>query len=533
MSNENEYAAANFTPIKIDEHSCNVNRKPDDIFFLNFFDDAIPRFDPQNGPHLVLNSKKNGESKIFQLNAWATETIMMPNSKKMSDEEYFTEFCKRKTIHVQSLIQQTFSKGFEFPIGVQRLAIPELIQGKDALVQFKSGTGKTQAFTFGMLYGFDINDQTLQYVFVTSTHEVANQIYVHAKSLLPDGAKILLCIGNKKTLDGGKTFGSGNEAPMRGGFKTISTSSFDEPKRNPRQEKEEFCNAQVIVCTIGKFHDYFCNRKWLSEDRYKYMKGICVDEFDRIIKTESRTNSVMSTEKQFEEIIEKIPATSQRVFFSATVTPQSLEIGFTYFRKQAFAGEPFIVLLDTEDYTLEGIKQFYVKASSFQQKADILMDLIKQLRISQAVIFANTTDTVIKIKKLLDSQPLLPTSCEIFHGRMLSEDRKRIMEDFLDNKFRVLISTDVTSRGIDVHRINVVINFDMPEVIETYIHRVGRSGRFGRKGVAISLIHCSDQNKDDEEYLKVIKINEISKSNKMVPLTSDMGGLAGGLGGLL
>lgn len=523
MDNELNFNAMEFTPVSVDKYNCNTNRSSLEIMRIASFEDTIPMYDPEIGAHLQIYSSESDTTKIVQLNNSSATTMLIPGSNKMEQNEYFEAFVEKKKEVVTHLIRQSYTKGYQEPIGIQKLAIPELIQRRDALVQFKSGTGKTHAFLFGCLWGYDPLDTTLQYVFITSTHEVATQIYLHAKHLLPEEAQICLCIGNKKTSDLNPKGGFKNDEnlPSRGGFRTISTSSFNEPKRTTRQEKEEFTSAQVVVCTMGKFHDYFCNKKWLPYDKYKYMKALCVDEFDRIVKSDTKTQSGMSTERQMEEIITKLPEEAQRVFFSATVTPESLEIAFSYFRKpNMMIGDPFIVLLDSEDYTLDGIKQYYVRTTTFQEKKDTLMDLIKQLYISQAIVFTNTIETAQHIKTMFNDQSL-PIPCEVFHGKMSSEERKEIHQKFLKNEIRILISTDVTARGLDVQSINVVINFDMPNVLTTYIHRVGRSGRFGRKGVAISFI-LSSMNKNDGEYAKIVEINECSKNSKMTELPGDL-----------
>lgn len=516
MSKELDISNIETMRISVDNYVCNVNRLSTNIARIDNFEDTIPMFSEDEGPYIQIYNGENEEKQNVPLTKDAYTSMLVVGAQNMTLQEYSREFVKLKKEFVIDLIKKTYSKDFQEPIGIQKLAIPELIQKRDALVQFKSGTGKTHAFLFGCLWGFDPNDVTLQYVFITSTHEVAMQIYSHAQSLLPESAKIYLCIGNRKSTE--TKISDGN---LKGGFRNVSTLSFGE-KRTLRQEREDFCKAQVIIGTIGKFHDYFCTRKWLNQDNYEYMKALCIDEFDRIIKSSSRNPNDVSTEKQVSEIIEKIPKNTQRVFFSATVPIEAFETAFSYFRNHTVEmGDPFIVLLDVEDSTLDGIKQYYVKTPSFQIKKQVLMDLIRQLYISQAIVFTNTIDTALQIKNLLTEQSL-PIPSEIFHGKMSSVERKQIYTRFINREIRILISTDVTSRGLDVQSINIVINFDMPENIETYIHRVGRSGRFGRKGVSISFIMTSCNSKKDGEYQKVISINERSKNSKMVELPEDL-----------
>ena len=500
-----------FIQVTINESNCNVNRDHEKINLLTDFSDTIPKYDQKNGLHLELHTKKISEPTIVPLNGYIASNMLIENSKKMENDEYFTTFVERKKEFVEkNIISQTFARGFERPSAVQTLTIPELIQGRDAMVQFKSGTGKTHAFLFGCLWGFDPNDEALQHIFVTSSHEVALQIYDQAKFLLPKNAKVVLCIGQKK------------DTNVSGGFKTpIGTSTLNVSEKSIKEQREETKKAQVIVCTLGKFHDLFLNKRWMNVE---YLKTFCVDEFDAIVASKSRSKSstIMTTEEQMAGIIKNIPASTQRIFFSATVSQQALQIAHSYFRKyDPKTEEPFIVLVDIEDYTLEGIRQYYVNCSSSSEKKDVLLDLLKQCRISQGIIFTNKIDMANEIKNFLDEQEV-PISSAVFHAGLPAIQRNKIHKDFLDNKTRLLISTDLTARGFDVQGINVVINFDMPDTLETYIHRVGRTGRYGRKGVAISLPLV---NSIKDETKKVAGINECSKNSQMVHLPNDLANL--------
>lgn len=499
-----------FNQITIGDRTCNVNRRLDnDIFLFHNFTDALPYYDEENGVHLKLSSDKSKTNVIAKLSNYVCNRILIENSRNMDDKEYYKMFTDIKTEFVKNcLIFKTFAKGYEIPSPVQVLTIPELIMGRDMLVQFKSGTGKTWAFLFGLLWSYDPSDKELQHVFITNSHEVAMQIYEQAIFILPKNTNVALCVGRKRDT---------------GGFRNpVGTSSLTIKPKTLREERDEIGRAQVIVCTVGKFYDVLCNRRWIRTT--KYLKTLCVDEFDNIIisKFRQRSSHIMSTEEQISAIIKEIPHDTQRVFFSATVTKEALEIAHGYFRKYSPSiGEPFIVLLDIDDYTLEGIRQYYVECPSTNYKREVLLDLLKQCRIAQGIIFANKIKTAIDIKRFLDNQTV-PISSAVFHGNLPSEARNSIHRDFIENRVRLLISTDITSRGLDVQGVNVVINFDMPDSLETYIHRIGRSGRYGRKGVAISLILV---NSSCNEMKKVETINECSKHSKMEPLPADLSNL--------
>ncbi|AYV85292.1 MAG: mimivirus translation initiation factor 4a [Satyrvirus sp.] len=494
--------------ITILDNRFNVNRKIDDIILLNDFSNASPLFNVEHGPYLEISTKHPTIKKIVHLSGSAASGLLIENSSKISDEEYFTKFVEKKKEFVNEwLIRNTFARGFKTPTAIQAITLPEIIQKKDVLVQSKSGTGKTHAFLFGCLWHFDPNDYELQHVFITSSHEVASQIYEQAKCLLPPETKITLCIGQKKE----------NSRPLNGGFKTtVGTSTLtnqNSRQKTIKEEREEISNSQVIIGTMGKFYDFMFNKKWINTD---YLKTLCVDEFDNIVSSRSRSRSIsMSTEKQMAVIIEKIPKGTQRLFFSATVSEEALYISRNYFRQNLSPNEePLIIVLNIYDYTLEGIRQYYYPCRSFQDKIDILFRILNQCRIAQGIIFTNSSDTAEKLKDILDKQAVRISS-EVFHGNLEEKTRSNIYKNFVNNKIRLLISTDLTSRGLDIQSINVVINFDMPDSVYTYIHRVGRSGRYGRKGTAISLLVV---NNHSDEIIKVNTINDHSYKSKMEEL---------------
>lgn len=512
LGNNNNITDIKFTPVKIGKFNCNINRPDHEIIQLNDFYDVFPYWSKEHGLNLQIFSKKAGKHLTVPLANTVAWKLLINNASDMTEEEYYNTFVTRKKEFLaEYLIKNTFAKGYEIPSAVQEITVIELIKGNDAMVQFKAGTGKTHAFLFGTLWGFDPTDSALQYVFITSSHEVATQIYNQCKELIGtiQSVRIALCIGQKQT---------GNTSNT-GGFKTpISTSSLMNRQRSAKDELDEICKAQVLVCTMGKFHNLYCDKKKIDT---RYLKVLCVDEFDNIVASNNRSSnrnrqsSIMSTEDQMAAIIRKIPENTQRIFFSATVTQEALEIAHSYFRPPEIS-DPLIILLNIEDSTLEDIKQHYVECQNFMEKKDVLIDLIKQCRIAQAIIFANNIKTAIEIKYLLDQQEV-PIDSAVFHGNLLEVDRTRIIKSFRDGAVRMLISTDVTSRGLDVQGVNVVFNFDMPERLETYVHRVGRSGRYNRKGCAISLILPN-------ELQKVNEINECSIS-KMTVLPNDLANL--------
>lgn len=517
-----ELANINFEMIKFgDGYNFLVNRTPEKFAKMDNFGDVQPLHNAEYNLHMKLTEKNSSKTSIITLNDLAASTMNIPGSSKMSNEEYYQAYAKFRGDHVNHLVSKTYAKGYEYPSPIQSIACPEIIQFKDCIIQSKSGTGKTHAVTFGLLWHFDLGNKNLQYIFITSSHEVATQIHSHVKCLLPETAKVVLCIGQKKN------------TPGTGGFKNpIKTSSLNDRQKSIQEIREEVQNAQIIVCTMGKLYDFMFNRKFFQIT--PHLKAICVDEFDNIVVSRSRqqhTGGMPSTEQQLEKIISTIDnmvdeenrrfgndfVRVQRIFCSATISNESLEKAYGYCGAYSMRiGEPLVVLLDLTDYTLKGIKQYYVECKDYSWKQDVCIDLLKQLRIAQAIIFTNKKNTAIDLYRLLLNAKLpIASSCAIFHGDLEAKERDRIYKDFSESKIRLLISTDVTARGLDVQGINVVINFDMPEQFSTYVHRVGRSGRYGRKGVAISLITVNEHEDEREKLREIDYSSEQSKTEEL------------------
>lgn len=511
-----------FSSHVIGDQTFNVNVKEDELNILYDFCHVIPYYDHENGLHLRFQQKNSNKIRYVPLNMSVVNGMLMGKWDKLNNEEFkkltneqYDEFMNYfvtcKTAVVDKLIRQTLAKGYDLPSTVQSFCIPFLIQRRDGIVQFKSGSGKTHSFLFGLLWGIDPNNNKLQYIFVTSSHEVAKQIYEQAIFLMPSETKISLCIGQ-----------GGTQNPMAtGGFKgSVGTSIFNSKPKSIKEKMDEVKNAQILVGTMGKLHEYFFNPRCKCIDP-RFLKAFCVDEFDNIVASNVSSKSP-STGEQMQDMIKELPETTQRVFFSATVSESAITIAHKYFRSDK-NNNPFIVLLNSNDHTLDGIKQYYVEVENYYVKQDVLLDLLKQCRIDQGIIFTNRIDTANEIKNLLDDQKI-PIPNAVFHGSLAFDARDKIQKDFRAGIYRILISTNVTARGFDVQGINLVINFDMPDDYQTYIHRIGRSGRYGRKGVAISLV-LIDHKKKINELLKVEAINECSVNNKITVLPDNLSNL--------
>jgi len=186
---------------------------------------------------------------------------------------------------------------------------------------------------------------------------------------------------------------------------------------------------------------------------------------------------------QIYDVFQALPGSVQVGLFSATMPPEALEI------TQKFMNNPIRILVQQDEITLEGIRQFFINCEREQWKFDVLCDLYDALNIAQAGIFCNTRK---KVDWLTDQLRLKDFTVSATHGDLEQEQRNVILSEFRTGSSRILITTDLLARGIDVHGVSLVINYDLPRNFEKYIHRIGRSGRFGRKGVAINLVAQDD-----------------------------------------
>jgi len=508
-SNNIDLENMTYRTTKIGGLSCKINKE--EVFLLKSFDDIIPTYDAETDKFFIsAESDLTGIRTEFNLNKEIIKNmcITLPNIQDETDGEYLERYKEYRKEYWNHMIERVYAKGYENPSTIQTLAIPELINNRDSLFQFKSGTGKTSAFLVGLLWGFEPEfkrdkGDNLQYVFMTSSQQIAQQTYAQVLDIVPQQSRqyVTLCIGAKK-----------QSTSTNGAFRTSvqGTSSLNSDRRpSIREEAEKIKHAQIIVCTIGKFYDVLVEKRFIPT--LDYLKAFCVDEFDLIVAPSNFSVDKIGT------IMNRLKPYTQRVFFSATVTPYTLDITQNYFRKYSpKIGEPMVALLEEDDYTLDGIRQYYVESTTYAEKKDILLDLLKGLRIGQGIIFVNEKKTAMDIEKFLQSQDM-PIASIAFHADLSGAEREEIYQKFEKYHYRLLIATDVLARGIDVQSINIVINFDMPRQQATYIHRVGRSGRYGRKGTAITLVMV---NSKTNEMLAVNSINECSKQNKMEKLYS-------------
>jgi len=216
----------------------------------------------------------------------------------------------------------------------------------------------------------------------------------------------------------------------------------------------------------------------------KKLKLFVMDEADQMLDRGFK-------EQIYEIFASGLPKDTQVALFSATMPSEALEL------TKKFMRDPATILVKRDELTLDGIKQFYVAVEKDEWKLDTLCDLYETLTITQAIIYCNTRR---KVAWLTESMQKRDFTVSATHGDMEMRERELIMKEFRSGSTRVLITTDLLARGIDVQQVSLVINYDLPTNRENYIHRIGRSGRFGRKGVAINFITAGDA-----KYLKDIE----------------------------
>jgi translation initiation factor 4A len=382
---------------------------------------------------------------------------MSDNSQPIQDELKMYETFDQMGIQ-DNLVRGIYSYGFEVPSKIQQLAIVPMSKHTDILAQAQSGTGKTGAFTIGSLSVLDPSIKAPQVLVICPTRELAQQTERVARALgCHLDLKVLSATG-------------GNQ--LRSDISTLKAG------------------AQFIVGTPGRIYDLI-RRGDLVVDHIKY---VILDEADQMLEDLFL--------EQIKAILDfKFPSTTHLALFSATMPANVLEVAETYL------SNPVRILLPPDEVTLEGIKQYYVEMEREDWKLPVLLDLYQQIAVNQALIYVNKRQKAEWLAKQLSAQGF---SLEYIHGEMDVADRKKRMEDFRSGQVRVLISTDLLARGIDVQQVSLVINYEMPVQRENYVHRIGRSGRYGKKGAAINLIYGDEKNsmKEIERHYSTV-VNEL------------------------
>lgn len=374
-----------------------------------------------------------------------------------SDIETF-ENWDELNIH-PSILRGIYSKGFEKPSPIQKQAIKSIIAGKDLIAQAQSGTGKTATFGIGALSKVDLKSDTTQVLVLSPTRELTHQTSLVISELgsMMTGLKIQTYFGGQPTNNGG-----------------------------------DFSNKSLphIICgCTGRVYDMLKNDKINPSN----IKLLILDEADEMLS--------FGFKEQVYNIFQYLREDIQVLLFSATFSEQMYNLANKFMRT------PVKISVKSESLTLDGIKQFFVAVDDDRAKYNTLKEMYKYISASQCIIYCNSIKRVVDLYDAM-IQDDFPVCC--IHSNMDKNDRDASFLGFKNGKSRVLISSNVTARGIDVQQVSVVINFDVPKDTHTYLHRIGRSGRWGRKGLGINFTSRKDTSKisEIEEYYAT-QINEM------------------------
>ena len=372
------------------------------------------------------------------------ENISFETSKGVSVTSTFDAMGIR-----EDLLRGLYSYGFEKPSAIQQRAIMPICSGRDVIAQAQSGTGKTSMISLALCQMLDTSTREVQALVLSPTRELATQT-----------EKTALALGNFMSVQvhaciGGRSVGEDAKVLDRG--------------------------VHLVSGTPGRVFDMIKRRNL----RTRNIKTLVLDEADEMLNK--------GFKEQIYDVYRYLPPETQVVLVSATLPVDVLEM------TSKFMTDPIRILVKRDELTLEGIKQFFVAVEKEEWKFDTLCDLYDTLTITQAVIFCNTKK---KVDWLTEKMRANNFTVSAMHGDMPQKERDAIMGEFRGGTTRVLITTDVWARGIDVQQVSLVINYDLPTNRENYIHRIGRSGRYGRKGVAINFVKADDVAvlRDIEQY---------------------------------
>lgn len=369
--------------------------------------------------------------------------IILEN-KKYQDTDYESFDQIEILLEKPELLKGIMDYGFEKPSLIQARAIQPMFDRKDLVAQSQSGTGKTGAFTIGMLTIIDPNEYNTQGIILANTRELATQIYnVITKISYLMKINIALCIGGA-------------------GGKDVKTNL------------NEASTSHIWVGTPGRVLDLLQRYKeQKNANLISKLKLLVLDEAD-ILLTDGFIDNIKLLVNNF------ISNQTQICIFSATYSKEIHNI-----IKSLTKPNPVKILVEQEKISLDIIKHYLVNAQQEKNKYEVLMDIYHKINICQAVIFVNSIDKAETLGFKLNSEG---HSVGIIHSKMDDITRYDTLINFRKMETRVLVATDIISRGIDVQQVGLVINYDIPSTPEQYIHRVGRSGRYGKTGVAINFV---------------------------------------------
>ncbi len=335
----------------------------------------------------------------------------------------------------EAMLKALEKKGYGYPTTIQQLAIPSFMQWKDVIAKAPTGTGKTFAFGIPMIEHIDANDESVQGLILAPTRELAIQIGDELRGLLTyyQGIRVAVLYGG---------------AGIGGQIKQL--------ERKP----------QIVVATPGRLMDHY-NRKTIRLDK---IQTVVLDEADRMLD--------MGFFKDVTRIIEKVKNRKNLGLFSATISQEVMTVSWMYQRDEVE------ITVEPKKEDRPDIQQYSITVTPLE-KAETTLRLIRTQGYERVIIFCNTKHMC---QRLSDELVRAGVDCDCIHGDIRQSQREKTMQRFREGKLAVLVATDVASRGIDVDDVECVINYDIPEENEYYVHRIGRTGRARKKGVAWSIV---------------------------------------------
>lgn len=352
--------------------------------------------------------------------------------------------------------------GFEEATPIQEGTIKFAMEGRDVLGQAQTGTGKTAAFGIPLIEKIDPKNPNIQALVIAPTRELAIQV-----------SEELYKLGYDKRV------------------KLLSVYGGQEIGRQIRALKNK---PQIIVGTPGRIQDHI-NRRTLKLDE---VQMLVLDEADEMLN--------MGFIDDINAILENVPAERQTLLFSATMPPAIRKIAETFMKN------PEVVKIKSKELTMENIEQFFVKAAE-REKFDVLARLLNVHQPELAIIFGRTKRRVDELAQALSIRGYL---AEGIHGDLSQAKRLSVLRQFKENKIDILVATDVAARGLDISGVTHVYNFDIPQDPESYVHRIGRTGRAGKSGLAITFVTPREMG-----YLRIVEETTKKRMTPLRPPTSD------------
>ena len=342
----------------------------------------------------------------------------------------------------EDLLRGIYAYGFDAPSEIQKKSIIPIIENRDVIAQAQSGCGKTGSFTIGSLQRIDFTKTKPQVLILSPTHELVNQT-----------TEVIKGIGNF--------------------MKSLSVKSLigGTSIRDDKQFLQEQ-SPQIIVGTVGRVLDMI-EKRFLDVSE---LSLFVLDEADEML-------SQGFNEKIKHMFQSYLPINTQVVLFSATMPPEILNL------TRSFMNSPVSILMEKEQLSLQCIQQYYVAVQNDYAKYCLLQDLFSVMNVSKCIIYCNSVRRVNDLYRQMCEDGY---SVAAIHSNMNKMDRMRIFRHFRTGDARFLISSDITARGIDIQQVSAVVNYDLTRNVHTYLHRIGRSGRWGRRGIAINFVTRQD-----------------------------------------